>query len=178
MKDYESKLPIVAKQGSSTDEHESKCERCGVGCHATINLNGHDLVVEGLHCKFLTDKGEGPVENVGRGRFHCSVYENRMEVAPWCGHSDYAVDKGWLRKGCPYAVEAGFSSGKERVKPEFYENLWPHIFAEVVNTNWHDHVTYQSFLEKHVIPREGEGWTIIPGDIPGTIAFERTDDND
>jgi len=172
MEDFEKVLPVIAKSGPADDKHESKCERCGVGCHATVNINGHDVVVEGLHCKFLEDTGEGPLEDLGRGRFQCSVYEDRMEVAPWCGHTDYAKDRGWLRKGCPYVSE-DFSGGKERLPPNRYDNLWPHILKEVLATEWHEHTSHTSFVATQLSKREPGDWQVSPGSTEGTVVFDK-----
>jgi len=175
-KEFDPVLPVIAKQGDSSDDHENKCERCGVGCHSTVNIDDRDIVVEGLHCKYLERVGDGPLENLGRGRFQCSVYEDRMELAPWCGHTHYARDKGWLRLGCPYATEVGVTDiGKERLSPEEYEKLWPRILYEVVMTNWQEYTSHQEFIENELSKRSPHKWVTVPGDVPGTIAFETGD---
>jgi len=170
---HSASLPLISREGSSDAESEAKCERCGVGCHSVVSINGFDVVVEGLYCKYLEDTGEGPVQDLGRGRFRCSVYEDRFRLAPWCGHSDYAKTRGWLREGCPYAVEVGVTGGKIRLSPKEYDLIWPRILREVLMTDWFDHVSHQSFIDNHLSKREPGNWVAVPGETEGTIAFER-----
>ncbi len=125
---------------ADTPEHEAKCERCGVSCHAAYPLkDGRSVVIQDLSCRFY---GIAP-----DGKPGCTVYEERFEKAPWCLHSSRAGYMGALHEGCPYRIE-GTVTGKVRVLDEEYEKLWPEIiesvltFQQGVNPN----LTWKKFI--------------------------------
>jgi hypothetical protein len=94
----------------SHEQHEALCRRCGQSCHFAIEVNGRKTIVDDLHCRFL--------ERHEDGKFSCSVYERRFEVAPWCHTVDEALKDGLLANDCPYARNALGFQGKRRVGPE------------------------------------------------------------
>lgn len=67
-------------------EHEALCRRCGMSCHFAVPVNGLAVVLDELRCRFLGRDGEG--------RYGCTVYERRFEVAPWCQTVESALAGG------------------------------------------------------------------------------------
>jgi len=65
-----------AKPGETPEIIEDKCRRCGVSCHATVELDEEFIVIEGLHCKYLTKEDTGA--------WACSTYDTRLTDVPWC----------------------------------------------------------------------------------------------
>lgn len=70
------------------------CHRCGVCCMAALRVNGRVVAIRELACRYLRDEG--------RGRYACSVYERRFEVAPWCLKVPKALPEGVLAPDCGY----------------------------------------------------------------------------
>ena len=109
----------------SPAEHEALCRRCGMSCHFAIPVNGLAVVVDELRCKFLVrDPGEA-------GRYSCSVYERRFELAPWCHTAQDALAGGFLAQDCPYARGVPGYRGKVRLSPGLLQKVLPAIRAEV-----------------------------------------------
>lgn len=104
-------------------EHEALCRRCGVSCHFAIPVNGLAVVLDELRCKFLA-RDEG-------GRYRCSVYERRFELAPWCHTAQGALAGGFLAQDCPYARGVPGYRGKVRLAPGLLQKVLPAIRAEV-----------------------------------------------
>lgn len=98
------------------DSLEHLCERCGVSCRAALRVDGQLIVIEDLHCPYLTSE-----EGVGAA---CEVYEERFEKAPWCLHSSEAGPRGALRDGCPYSPGA---QGKVVLSESAYQKAWPRL---------------------------------------------------
>lgn len=107
----------------SPAEHEALCRRCGVSCHFAIPVNGLAVVVDELRCKFLA-RDEA-------GRYSCSVYERRFELAPWCHTAQEALGDGFLAQDCPYARGVPGYRGKVRLSPSLLQKVLPAIRAEV-----------------------------------------------
>ncbi len=107
----------------SAAAHEALCRRCGMSCHFAIPVNGLAVVVDALRCKFLTRDDDG--------RYRCSVYERRFELAPWCHTAHDALAGGFLAKDCPYARGVPGYRGKVRLSPALLQKVLPAIRAEV-----------------------------------------------
>jgi len=109
--------------GRTQEEHEALCRRCGMSCHFAVPVNGLAVVIDALRCKFL-----GRAED---GRFHCTVYERRFEVAPWCHTAEEALAAGFLAQDCPYARGVPGYRGKARLSPSLLQKVQPALRAEV-----------------------------------------------
>lgn len=105
------------------DEHESLCRRCGMSCHFAVPVNGLPVVIDALRCKFLGRDDEG--------RFACTVYDRRFELAPWCHTAEDALAQGLLAKDCPYARGIPGYRGKVRLSPQLLRQVLPALRAEV-----------------------------------------------
>lgn len=105
------------------EEHESLCRRCGMSCHFAVPVNGLPVVIDALRCKFLGRDGEG--------RFACTVYDRRFELAPWCHTAEDALAQGLLAKDCPYARGIPGYRGKVRLSPQLLRQVLPALRAEV-----------------------------------------------
>lgn len=105
------------------EEHESLCRRCGMSCHFAVPVNGLPVVIDALRCKFLGRDGEG--------RFACTVYDRRFELAPWCHTAEDALAQGLLAKDCPYARGIPGYRGKVRLSPQLLKQVLPALRAEV-----------------------------------------------
>ncbi|MAH47932.1 hypothetical protein CMI37_19075 [Candidatus Pacearchaeota archaeon] len=123
---------------TDTPEHEAKCQRCGVSCHAAVEIEGgRQIVLQDLHCVFLGEEDGLPA---------CSVYEGRFKEAPWCLHSSHAARLGALRLGCSYG-EPGV--GKERVTEEEFRLLWPKIVEGLLAIpSMNPHFTWKKFFSQ------------------------------
>ena len=125
---------------ADSPEHEAKCQRCGVSCHAAVPIDdGRQIVVEGLHCKHLGILGDGLPG--------CKVYHKRFEVAPWCLHSSVGDSRLALREGCPYQTNV-FGKGKEWVSPKEYEELWPKVVEALFSAkSANPYFTWKKFID-------------------------------
>ena len=104
--------------------HEAKCRRCGVSCHFAVPINGLPVVVDGIHCRFL--------EDTGQGTFRCGVYEERFEHAPWCHTVDSSLKNGLLAQDCLYASGVSGYRGKTRLSKRLEQRVLPHVRAELM----------------------------------------------
>lgn len=95
-----------------------------MSCHFAVPVNGLAVVLDELRCKFLGRADDG--------RFHCTVYERRFEVAPWCHTAESALAGGFLAQDCPYARGTSGYRGKVRLSPSLLRAVRPAIRAEVV----------------------------------------------
>lgn len=107
----------------SSEAHEALCRRCGMSCHFAVPVNGLAVVIDELRCKFLGRADDG--------RFHCTVYERRFEVAPWCHTAESALAAGFLAQDCPYAAGTSGYRGKVRLSASLLRSVRPAIRAEV-----------------------------------------------
>ena len=146
-----------------TPEHEAKCQRCGISCHASLRLeDGRDVVVEGLHCKFL--------EPWGIGQWACSVYEKRFEVAPWCHSVASALPQGLLRHDCPYTDSENRIGGKVHVSAKEYASLWPEIQAKLLAMKTvNPHFSWNKFF-KYAKLRDPDGAWLLQTNAVGTAS--------
>ena len=107
-----------------------------MSCHATVSDgNGRDVVVKGMHCKFLVVETDGTTA--------CSVYETRFEAAPWCHHSSEAKGLGMLRAGCPYNDKSG---GKVLLRDDAYDTIWPSLLPQILRHVWSHWISPAPFL--------------------------------
>lgn len=107
-------------------DHEALCRRCGISCHFAIPVNGLAVVIDALRCKFLSQIEGEP------GRYHCSVYESRYSVAPWCHSAESALHAGFLAQDCPYARGHKGYRGKVRLSASLQRQVLPAIRSEIV----------------------------------------------
>lgn len=110
-------MPEPSESCGLSVEHEARCRRCGVSCHPAIPVNGVPVVVPGLACRFLA-KGID-------GRFRCTVYARRFDVAPWCQTAEQALRQGFLAHDCPYAARLPLYRGKHVLSPAQLRRLAP-----------------------------------------------------
>jgi hypothetical protein len=165
-----------------TPEHEAKCQRCGISCHASITLkDGRDVVVEGLHCVYLKHEDSG--------LWSCTVYENRLTVAPWCHHVREAGPQGLLRHDCPYLEGVPGSRGKARLSSKDYAVVRDEILTNILaRPTVNPHFSWKKFfklLREHDpdghyvlrenalrtsarVLREASMWTILKNMIKGS----------
>lgn len=112
--------------GLTEEEHENLCRRCGSSCHWAVPVNGLPVVVDELHCTYLARDPDG--------RFRCTVYETRFEVAPWCRTAEQALEHGLLAQDCPYAKHRSGYRGKVTLHPRLQKTVEPAIRAEILRT--------------------------------------------
>ncbi len=120
-------LPVLRSTGTPEDEaHEALCRRCGVSCFFAIPVNGLPVVVDELRCKFLGGDADGG--------YHCTVYERRYQVAPWCHSAEEALLGGFLAQDCPYVRASGITGyrGKVKLGGALLRQVLPMIRAEVL----------------------------------------------
>lgn len=147
--------------------HESLCRRCGVSCHLAIPVNGVAVTVPRLRCKHLRE--------LERGAFTCSVYAERLVVAPWCHHADEAGPLGFLARDCPYALRDGWRTGKVSPGKAALAQIWPTLLAEIQRVGvpeWVDQAAFTAELDA----REGPGvYTLAPdAAAPGRLTIVRS----
>ena len=106
------------------DAHEAKCRRCGVSCHFAVPINGLPVVVDDIHCRYL--------EGTGHGTFHCTVYEERFEYAPWCHTVDESLKQGLLAQDCLYTDGVPGYRGKTRLSTRLEQRILPHVRSELM----------------------------------------------
>src|ERR1700694_1397934 len=82
-----------------------------------IEAGPEKYIVEEIHCKFLGKEADG--------RYACTVYERRFEMAPWCRRADEAAAQGHVAQDCPYAGEIPDFHGKRWASPVVRETLMP-----------------------------------------------------
>lgn len=108
---------------STYTEHEDLCRRCGMSCHFAVPVNGLPVVIDALRCRFLGRDAAG--------RFACTVYDRRFELAPWCHTAEDALAQGLLARDCPYARGVPGYRGKVRLSPQLLKQVLPALRAEV-----------------------------------------------
>lgn len=136
------------------EQHEALCERCGISCYGAATLpDGKQVVIEGLHCKFL---------DVTDGKAHCIVYEDRFEKAPWCLSVGKAAVMRALRDGCPY-TNSQYAFGKRRLSQEEYDKTWPQIVGYLTSRDrlprW---ATWSKFFALAEKRERGYRWFLYP----------------
>ncbi len=103
---------------------EETCRRCGISCHPAVRVGQLRVVVPGVHCQFLAQGSDG--------RSHCTVYEKRFEVAPWCLSAEEAGRDHLLSRDCPYHEGRNDSEGKTRLHPRLLEKKIPEIARQIL----------------------------------------------
>ena len=120
-----------------TPEYEAKCRNSGICCHIPIVYKGQQIVVEGMHCKFL--------KKFDDTHFTCSTYKDRFEKAPWCHHSTQALKKEMLHVGCLYNTTG---KGKVRLSKEEYDKEWPDIMKVILSQNHPPAIGRETYLNE------------------------------
>ena len=95
-----------------------------MSCHFSVPVNGLPVVIDALCCKFLGRADDG--------RYHCTVYDHRFGVAPWCHTAESALAAGCLAQDCPYARTTPGYRGKVRLRPSLLRQVLPAVRAEVL----------------------------------------------
>lgn len=145
-------VPTAAGEPGRTDAaHEDRCRRCGTGCHVSIESRGRDIVVPGLHCRFLATDGPG--------RFTCTVYADRFTHAPWCHHADVAAPLGYLADDCPYGIPG--VKGKTRLPEPELARYWPDLLRKMRSWGVPVFISHEAVLAE-VERREGVPYLLEP----------------
>ncbi len=149
-------FPIRSPGSQRSDpQHEELCRRCGISCHLALRVNGTLVEVPGLRCKFLAPRGDR--------KWQCTVYKERFDKAPWCHHADEAVPLGFLARDCPYALNAGATVGKVRLREPLLSKVWPALLAAVIEEGVPRYVDQEAFLAE-VERREGSPYELLEDD--------------
>lgn len=152
----------------SHDEHEALCRRCGMSCHFAVPVNGLAVVIDELRCKFLGKADDG--------RFQCTVYERRFEVAPWCHTAESALAAGFLAQDCPYARGTSGYRGKVRLSPSLLRSVRPAIRAEVLRVGAPIGADPEAVVE--LLAEAGGEWTYATSEDGSRHVFRRSDAGD
>ena len=164
------RFPVRSQARPSDPAHEARCRRCGVSCHLALPIGAQNVVIPGLHCRFLAE--------IAGGSFVCTVYEQRFEKAPWCHHANEAAPLGMLARDCSYAIEASAKKGKIRLREPLLSRYWPHLLAAVIREGVPRHVDQERFLAE-VQRREGRRWQLIdPGPERNRLLLQPAEDED
>lgn len=115
---------------ATQEEHEDLCRRCGMSCHFAVPVNGLAVVIDALRCRFLAESKDSTGGK--NGRYHCTVYDQRYAVAPWCHSAHQALQGGYLAQDCPYARGTAGYRGKVRLSPRLLGQVQPAIVAEIL----------------------------------------------
>lgn len=119
--------PLLA---ATQEEHEDLCRRCGMSCHFAVPVNGLAVVIDALRCRFLADSTDATGGK--NGRYHCTVYDQRYAVAPWCHSAHGALQGGYLAQDCPYARGTAGYRGKVRLSARLLAQVQPAILSEIL----------------------------------------------
>ena len=134
-----------------TPEHEAKCCNTGICCHFTLPRGDTNIVVEGMHCKFLRKTGDNT--------FTCSVYAERLEKAPWCNDIHQARAQNMLDAKCGYNLTG---QGKTRLSNEQYDIEWNALLPMALAQNFPASVSKEAFLEELRRREPDKEWECIP----------------
>lgn len=137
-------LPVL-----NSDEHEAMCRRCGVSCHMAIEAGPEKYVIEEIHCRFL-----GRAED---GKYACTVYEKRFEVAPWCHTAVDALTTGNLAYDCPYTRHIPGYKGKVWAPAAVRVKLMPVVRKKLIDDGLPLSASPESALR--ALTSGGERWT-------------------
>jgi hypothetical protein len=144
---------------------EDKCRRCGVSCHATVDLNDEFIVIEGLHCKYLTREDSGV--------WTCSTYETRLTDVPWCQDRHDGRLTGAFAMDCPYVEGAEGYRGKRRLSAQEYVERWPELMDLIRSIAWNDEVNLEGFAKQLEQTYPGYRWYFEPTtEYPGYFWLE------
>jgi uncharacterized cysteine cluster protein YcgN (CxxCxxCC family) len=149
-------LPVL-----NHDEHEALCRRCGVSCHMALEVGAEKYVIEEIHCRFL---GRGD-----DGRYACTVYEKRFEVAPWCHTAEDALKTGNLAFDCPYTRHIPGYKGKIWASSEVRGKLIPIVRKKLIADGLPLSGNPDSALK--ILTSGGENWTYT--EQAGCFRFHR-----
>lgn len=98
---------------------EELCTQCGDCCHATLHADNGMVVVPELPCRFLAVKSVGT--------YHCTVYEDRFHVAPWCRDLMTGMLTGAYPVTCNYTKGFNGYVGGQVLSDKQYELLRPSL---------------------------------------------------
>ena len=89
-----------------------------------VEVGDNKYVVEEIHCRFLARESDG--------RYACTVYENRFEMAPWCHTAEEALASGHLATDCPYTSHDPNYKGRVWAPPAVRDKLMPIIRKKLI----------------------------------------------
>lgn len=116
-----------------------------------IEVGDSKIILEEIHCRFLGKAGDG--------RYACTVYEKRFEVAPWCHTAEDAAKTGNLSQDCLYASGIPGYNGKHWATPLWRKRLLPIVRKKLIQEGLTLHASPDSALK--VLTSEGEDWSFI-----------------
>lgn len=136
-----------------------------MSCHFAVPVNGLAVVIDELHCKFLGRADDG--------RYHCTVYERRFEVAPWCHTAESALAAGFLAQDCPYARGTSGYRGKVRLSASLQRSVRPAIRAEVLRVGAPAGADPDAVVQ--LLAEAGGTWTYSLSEDGSRYLFARSD---
>jgi hypothetical protein len=120
-----------------------------MSCHFAIAFGDERLIIPEIHCLYLGRDGE---------RRHCTVYERRFELAPWCQTSDEAARTGFLGWDCPYAAGIDLPGGGKRWASEAQRRaILPHVVKALIENGLERKYNPDAALS--LLAASGEGWS-------------------
>lgn len=115
-----------------------------------IEVGTRKIILEEIHCRYLGRSAED-------GKYFCTVYEKRFEVAPWCHTAAAAAETGHLAHDCPYAAGIPGFDGKHWATPELKAKLLPIVRQKLIDEGLQLSESPESALR--VLTAGGERWT-------------------
>jgi hypothetical protein len=106
---------------------------------AALRVNGRVVALRELACRYLVD--------VGKGRFACSVYERRFEIAPWCLKVPQALPEGVLSPDCGYRGGRPAPDAPVRLNSRLVRLIAPQIRAAFEPGGWPEWVDAEHLPE-------------------------------
>lgn len=155
----------MSLQVLNTEAHEAKCRRCGVSCHFSLEVGDKKYVINEIHCRFLARETDG--------KFSCTVYDKRFELAPWCHTATDAINFGALATGCLYTEDLPGYQGREWAPPNVKVKLLPRVRQKLIADGLPISANPDSALL--VLNQHGERWTY--SEQKDRFVFHREDPN-
>lgn len=126
-----------------TDAEEDLCKRCGLCCHVSIKVGRSNIVLPGLHCRYLLVEGD---------KSTCTVYDRRFEVAYWCLDRKTALERHLMAADCPYHLGFKDSEGKIMLHQRLIGEVAKIIIPILLKTGIDDWISLDGciqFIEKY-----------------------------
>jgi hypothetical protein len=115
----------------------------------SIGVGNDRYIVDEIHCKFLSKADDG--------KYTCTVYERRFELAPWCLKAADAARDGHVAQDCPYGIQIQGFRGKQWASREMREKLMPIIRQKLIEEGLPLSQSPDAALR--VLTADGESWT-------------------
>ena len=136
------KKHLAVVQADHGGDLEQACVHCGACCHARASVNGTQVLVRGLRCKFLRVDGEG--------QSRCAVYAERHARAPWCKSLEVAIEKSLLPGPCPYVASLPAYTGPAilgELQYRLVEEQIRHSLSSQPCPEWADPGEWKAYVE-------------------------------